>query len=112
MSVEPKANLVAEDPKSARPASADGAFGDDAAQVPAPVVDGRLLDDERPLRDLHLERGVVEVPRLTPPQPRGQRFVDTTVKPDEVSACAQRQPVQVNRGDDSTRIREIVRQPS
>ena len=64
----PKADLVAEDPKSARPATADRAFGDDAPLLAAPVVDRRLLDDERPLRDLDLERGVVEVTRRTPLQ--------------------------------------------
>src|SRR5205823_5307282 len=47
----PDPDLVAEDPKSACPASADGALGDDAALLSAPVVDRRLLDHERPLRE-------------------------------------------------------------
>ena len=46
-----KTDLVAEDPKSARPATADGAFGDDAPLLAAQVRDRRLLDDERRLRD-------------------------------------------------------------
>jgi hypothetical protein len=44
----PEPDLVAEDPESAGPASADGAFGDDAALLAAPVVDRRLLDTNVP----------------------------------------------------------------
>ena len=97
MSAAPEPDLVAEDPKSARPATADGAFGDDAALLAAPVGDRRLLDDELRLRDFDLERGVVEVTGRTPLHPRRQRLVDATVEPDEVPARAERQPVQVDR---------------
>lgn len=94
----PEPDLVAEDAKSARPASADGAFGDDTALLSAPVVDRRLLNHERSLREFDLKRGVVEVARWPPLQPRGQRLVDASVEPDEVPARAERQPVQVNPG--------------
>ena len=102
VSTEPKTDLVAEDPKSAGPATADSAFGDDAPLHPAPVVDRRLLDDERPLGDFDLERGVVEVTRRTPPHPGRQRLVDATVEADEVSTGAEGQPVQVDCGARST----------
>jgi hypothetical protein len=46
---EPQADLVAEDPKSARPASADGTFGHDAPLVAAQIRDRRLLDHAGPL---------------------------------------------------------------
>ena len=98
MATAPEPDLVAEDPESARPASADGAFGDDTALLSAPVVDRRLLDHERSLREFDLKRGVVEVARRPPLQPRGQRLVDASVEPDEVPARAERQPVQVNPG--------------
>jgi hypothetical protein len=59
VSALPQADLVAGDPKSACPASADGALGDDATVLAAPVVDRRLLDHKRSLRDFDLKRGVV-----------------------------------------------------
>ena len=94
----PQPDLVAEDPESGRPASADGTFGDHTAFLAAPVVDRRLLDHERCLREFDLKRGVVEVARGPPLQPRGQRLVDASVEPDEVPARAEWQPVQVNPG--------------
>jgi hypothetical protein len=93
----PEPDLVTEDPKSACPASADGALGDDTTLLAAPIVDRRLLDHECSLRDFNLKRGVVEVARRPPLQPRRQRLVDATVEPDEVPARAEGQPVQVNR---------------
>jgi hypothetical protein len=98
VSVAPHANLVAEYPKSACPATADGASGNDAPLLPAQVWDRRLLDDERPLRDLDLERGVVEIAPRTPLNPGHERLVGATVEPDEVPTCAERQPVQVDPG--------------
>jgi hypothetical protein len=92
----PEPDLVAEDPKAPRPASADGALGDDAALLAAPVVNRRLLDHERSLRNFDLKRGVVEVARWPPLQPRRKRLVEATVEPDEVPARAEGQPVQVN----------------
>ena len=102
VSVEPKTDLVAEYPKSACPATADGASGNDAPLLPAQVWDRRLLDDEGPLRDFDLKRGVVEIARRTPLQPRRQRLVDATVKPDETPTGAERQPVQIDCGRRST----------
>ena len=98
MATAPEPDLVAEDPKSGRPASADGSFGDNTAILSAPVVDRRLLDHERSLRELDLKRGVVEVAGRPPLQPRGQRLIHASVEPDEVPARAERQPVQVNPG--------------
>src|SRR5437764_542884 len=67
----PEPDLVAKDPESARPASADGSLGDDATLVPAPVVDRCLLDYERSLRHFDLKRGVIELARRPPLQARG-----------------------------------------
>jgi hypothetical protein len=55
-------------------------------------VDRRLLDHERCLSDFDLERGVVEVARRPPLQPRVQRLVEATVEPYEVPARAEGQP--------------------
>jgi hypothetical protein len=59
VSTAPETNLVAEDPKAASPASADGALCDDAPLLAAPVVNRRRLDDELPLGDLDLQGRVV-----------------------------------------------------
>jgi hypothetical protein len=56
MPATPEADLVAEDPKSARPAAADGTPGDDAPLTTAEVGDWGLLDHVGPLRDVDLER--------------------------------------------------------
>src|SRR5437588_12955397 len=104
MSVGPKTDLVAEDPRSACPVTADGAFGDDASPLAAQVRDRRLLDDERPLWDSDLERGVVEVAHRAPLHSCHQRLVGATVEPDEVTACAEWQPVQVDCSRPSCRI--------
>ena len=93
VSVGPKTDLVAEDPKSACPVTADGAFGDDASPLAAQVRDRRLLDDERPLWDSDFERGVVEVAHRAPLHSCHQRLVGATVEPDEMTACAEWQPV-------------------
>src|SRR3954464_1843479 len=94
--ISPEPDLVAEDPKPARPATADGACGDHTALLATQVRDRRLLDHEPRLGDLDLECGVVEVARGTPLDPRHQRLVRTTVQPDEAPARAERQPVQVD----------------
>src|SRR3954469_16630639 len=54
ISAAPKPDLVAEDPKSAGPPTANGAVGHDAPVLAAPVVDRRLLDDVRRPEKLHL----------------------------------------------------------
>src|SRR3954452_7961364 len=89
--VSPQPDLVAEDPKPARPATADGSCGDHATLLAAQARDRRLLDHEPRLGDLDLERGVVEVARWTPLDPRHQRLVRATVQPDETPACTERQ---------------------
>src|SRR3954452_882800 len=94
-SAAPKPDLVAKDPKSACPPTADRALGHDASVLSAPVVDRRLLDDVRRPGKRHLERGVVEITRRTPLQARRDRLVHATIEPDEMSPGPQRQPVQV-----------------
>jgi hypothetical protein len=61
VSALPEPDFVAEDSKTTCPPAADGALGDHAALLAAPVVDRRLLDDEPALWDVDLERGVIEV---------------------------------------------------
>src|SRR3954469_6701033 len=95
-SAAPKPDLVAEDPKSACPPTADRALGHDAPVLAAPVVDRGLLDDVRRPLKRHLEGGVVEITRRTPLQPRRDRLVHATVEPDEMPSGPQRQPVQVH----------------
>src|SRR3954471_6400367 len=95
-SAAPKPDLVAKDPKSACPPTADRALGHDASVLSAPVVDRRLLDDVRRPGKRHLERGVVEITRRTPLQPRRDRLVHATVEPDEMPPGPERQPVQVH----------------
>jgi hypothetical protein len=82
VSTTPYTDLVAEDPKSACPATADGTSGDDAPLLAAQVCDRRLLDDERLFSDFDLERGVVEIARRTPLDPCHERLVGKTVEPD------------------------------
>src|SRR4051794_11346294 len=96
VSISPEPDLVAEDTKPARPATADGAYGDHATLLPTQVRDRRLLDHEPRLGDLNLQRGVVKVARWPPLDLRHQRLIRTTVEPDEAPACPERQPVQVN----------------
>jgi hypothetical protein len=96
ISAAPKPDLVAEDPKSACPPTADRALGHDAPVLAAPVVDRRLLDDVLRPWKLHLERGVVEITRRTPLQPRRDGFVHATIEPDEMPTGPKRQPVQVH----------------
>src|SRR3954464_15578737 len=80
--ISPEPDLVAEDPKPARPATADGACGDHATLLATPVGARPPPDHEPRLGDLDLQRGVVEVARWTPLDPRHQRLVRTTVQPD------------------------------
>src|SRR5215210_4517765 len=94
--ISPEPDLVAEDPKPARPTTAHGACGDHPTLLATQVRDRRLLDHEPRLRDLDLERRVVEIARWTPLDRRHQRLVRTTVQSDEAPACAERQPVQIN----------------
>ena len=94
----PDANFVAEDAKAARPPAANGALGDDPALAATPVVDRRLLDYVSALRQLQLQRGVVEIARRSSLQSCRHRLVDAAVQPDEVAARPQRQPVEVHRG--------------
>jgi hypothetical protein len=88
VSISPEPDLVAEDPKPARPAGADRARGDHPTLLATQVGDRRLLDHEPRLGDLDLKRRVVEVARWAPLDHRHQRLVRTTVQPDETPAGA------------------------
>ena len=94
--ISPEPDLVTEDPKPARPPTADSACRDHATLLATQVRDRRLLDHKPRPGDLDLKRRVVEVARWTPLDPRHQRLVHMTVQPDEAPACTERQPVQVN----------------
>lgn len=96
MTTAPQPDLVAEDPKTACPGSSHGALGDHTPLLSAPIVDGRLLDHERSLREFDLKRGVVEIAGGPPLNPRGQRLVGAAIEPHEVPARPERQPVQIN----------------
>src|SRR3954452_25337532 len=102
--VAPEPDLVAEDPKSACPPTADRALGHDAPVLAAPVVDRRLLDDVRRPSKRHLERGVVEIRCRTPLQARRDRLVHATIEPDEMPPGPQRQPVQLHSGRMASRV--------
>jgi len=52
----PALDLIAEDPKPARPADSDRTLGDNTAPLAAVVTDRRLLDDEPCRRDTDFER--------------------------------------------------------
>jgi len=98
VSTKPKTDLVAEDPESACPPTADRALGDHPPLLTAPIVDRRLLDDVLRPWNLHLKCGVVEIARRTAVRSCRHGFVQTTVEPDEVPTGTERQPVQVDRG--------------
>jgi hypothetical protein len=55
-----------------------------------------LLDHERSLREMNLQRGVVQVAHGAPLQMRGHRLVGAAVESDEASSGPEGQPVQVN----------------
>ena len=97
LSVAPAAYLVAKDPKSARPARPDGAFGDDAALFAVGVTDGRLLDDEPGRRDTDFERRVVQIARRSPRSARRNRLEHATVEANEMATGTEGQPAQVDR---------------
>src|SRR4029453_4109524 len=91
------ADLAAEESQATGRARPDRTLGDDAA-LAALAPGRRLLDHEPALRDLPLERGVVEVAAITACEPRREPFEDAPVPADGVTASAQRQPVEINRG--------------
>lgn len=99
LSTVPTTDFVAENPEPTRPATADGAFGDDAPLLAVEVWDRRLLDDERSLWYVHLERGVVEVAGWTALDRCHQRLVDATAEREEGPVARSHwQPVQVDGG--------------
>jgi hypothetical protein len=95
--VAPTAHFVAEKAEGAREARPHRALGDDAALglVAARNRPG-LLDHELARGDGHDQRRVVEVAPRPLRAPGDERFVDATVRPHEVAAGAERQPVQID----------------
>jgi hypothetical protein len=96
-SVAPAAYLVAEDPKPARAAGSDRAFGDHAALLAVGVTDWRLLDDEPRRRDTDFERRVIQGARRSPRGARRRRLEHAPVESHELATSSERQPVQVDR---------------
>jgi hypothetical protein len=108
VSALPQPDLVAEDPESTCPPAADGALGDHAALLAAPVVDRRLLDDESAVWDFNLERGVIESTCGAMLQSSRHRLVYAPVEPYEVPTGAEGQPVEVDgrRNSKAVHVRE------
>src|SRR5207237_7635871 len=82
--------VIAEDSEPPRPTAAHRSFGDNAAVSRVAGAYRRLLDYEPSLRYPHLERRVVEVAHVAPPEPRRHRLVEASVQPNGVAARAER----------------------
>jgi hypothetical protein len=106
--VAPATDLVAKEPEDAGYATADRPLGDDAAFVAVAPWDRRHLDHEPPLRYTHLECGVVQVTAFSPPEPSRNPLEDTPVEPNDVTARAQRQPVEVDARDLHRLLRPVL----
>jgi hypothetical protein len=86
-------------PESAEPAHPDRPPGHNPAFFPSQVQDRRALDDESVLREPDLQRGVVEIQSramLDKRLQRLQRLIELPAQADDVSTCAQGDPVQVD----------------
>jgi hypothetical protein len=96
-SVPPAADLVLEDPQAARPASSNRTNCYDAAEGGVARRDGCLFDRIASFRQAYDECGVVEVAHRSVGSASGEPFEDASVVADGVAACAERQPVQIDR---------------
>ena len=94
--VAPAAVLVAKDAQAHGAASANGTLCNHATLLAMFVGDWGLLDHKPSAREVHFKSAVVEIVAFTVVDHRVTRLVDATVQPDEVAACAQRQPVEVH----------------
>ena len=106
--VAPTPDLVAEDAPARCPTGPDRALRDHASPVAVPVRDRGLLDHESTVRHVHFERRVIKVAAAAAVNGRVTSLVDAPVQPDEVAACAERQPVEVDaRGHGLRRISTV-----
>ena len=110
--VAPAAVLVAKDAQAHGAASANGTLCNHATLLAMFVGDWGLLDHKPSAREVHFKSAVVEIVAFTVVDHRVTRLVDATVQPDEVAACAQRQPVEVHPGAQSTTLLEVLSEPA
>ena len=95
--VAPAPHLVAEDPRTRRPARAHRALDDHAALGSAPIPHRSLLDHEPALAwNVDDERRVVEMARPPVGEPRRHRLEDAPIQPHRHASGAQRQPVEID----------------
>jgi hypothetical protein len=77
--------------------AADRTFDNDASRWPVGVGDRpSILDDEAPLRNVHLERSMVEIERIASLTARLDRLVDPSIHPNEPTSRTQRKPPEVD----------------
>jgi hypothetical protein len=94
--ITPASYLVPKDAQRERPAAADCAFGDDAAQRPVSVRYRCLLDHKLSLWHSDHERGVVKVLGRSLLEPRHHRLENASVQPHGMTTCPQRKPVEID----------------
>ena len=90
----PASDLVAEQPKSARPFGSYGAFGHDASPFSVYIGDGCHFDHEAAFGDDDCERRVVEVARAASLDQRRYRLEHLAARPDDGLARSERDPVE------------------
>ena len=93
----PAANLVAKEPEAPEGTYADGTLGGDAA-LRSFAPRWRLLHHESALRQVHLQRRVIEVAAIPVLEQCRERFEDLPVQPYGLAPGAERQPVEVDAG--------------
>jgi len=92
----PSADLIAEQPEASSSFRPDRTFGHDASPRSSLVPDRRRLDDEVAFGYDHLEGGVVQGTPRAMFDGCFDRLVDLSIQADKVSACAQRDPEEVD----------------
>jgi len=96
--VTPAAHFISEDSESSGPSSSDRALSYDTTGGAPRIRDSRLLNDETPLGQSYLERGVVEIARRPSLSERFDRLENPPIHLDRTVARAQRKPAEVDRG--------------
>jgi hypothetical protein len=81
-SVSPAADLVAEQPGTAKPAVTYGAFGDHTAVLDRAVPNGRHLDGVQLPTEMNSQSRVVEILRGPMAAPCGKALVEAASEPD------------------------------
>lgn len=95
-SVEPTPDLVTEDPEVSGPSHSNRASRDDPPELAAEIGNRRLLDHVATVRNIDLQRRVVEVAALSPLKRRRNHLEDRAADPSRVRASAQRDPEEVH----------------